>query len=437
MTSAVELLFSVTVRVSALILLAWGAARLLGSRSAALRHLVWSAAAIGALVLLVVAPFAPRVYTTSLPVWQNCTVQVSPVHIELPVCDREDRARGPLWTLPSTPSTRGAGETGTPGADSDRPESSGDEHRTAGSSAAGPATSGDADSRESPVASMLPVALPAWSWSPWSLVTVIWVAGALSVLLMMLLERLSVRQLGGAASRAGTQELATEARKLARALGLPDRVDLHLSRESVPPLSWGFWRPRILLPASAVDWPEDQRRAVLVHELGHARRRDVLTQTLAAVSCAVFWFNPLVWLAASRMKTERERACDDLVLRSGVDRASYAQCLLDLTRRLSASSESRVAVVGMTEGPDLVERVERLVRRSAPRRTPGRTTTVVSILASVAVLGTLAPQVIARPDCQGRQVEDDRTVSEVTDVSGPLTSGAVDAVPAATRNPGR
>lgn len=430
MTSAVELLFSVTVRASALILLAWGAARLLRGRSAALRHLVWSSAAIGALVLLLAAPFAPRIYTTSLPVWQNCTVQISPVHIELPMCGSEDRALVPAW---APPSTRGGGVTGTLEARSGGPESSRVEARAAESSVAGAARSDtDGADREQSAASILPVALPTWSWSPWSLVIIIWVAGALAVLLMMLLERLSVRRLGGAPRLAGEHELATEARKLARALDLPDRVDLHLSRETVPPLSWGFWRPRILLPASAVDWPEDQRRAVLLHELGHARRRDVFTQTLAAVACAVFWFNPLVWVAAARMKAERERACDDLVVQSGVDRASYAQCLLDLARRLSASSESRMAVVGMTEGPGLVKRVDRLVRRSAPRPAPGRTTTLVSVVAALAVLGTLVPHVIARPDCQGRQgrsMPSYLTHSHVTDVSDPLNFGAEPPVP--------
>lgn len=170
----------------------------------------------------------------------------------------------------------------------------------------------------------------------------------------------------------------------------------------MPPLSWGFWSPRILLPEHAVDWPEDQRRAVLLHELGHARRRDVFTQTLAAVSCAVFWFNPLVWLAAARMRAERERACDDLVLQSGVGSTSYAQCLLDLARGLSPSSGSQFALVGMTRGPDLAERVDRLVSRAGPGRPPGRTATFVSVLAALAVIGVLAPHVIAQPDCQGR-----------------------------------
>ena len=71
---------------------------------------------------------------------------------------------------------------------------------------------------------------------------------------------------------------------------------------------------RVLLPAEAEEWPEDRRRAVLLHELAHVKRRDCLSQLIAQLACAVHWFNPLIWLAGHRMLVERERACDDLAL---------------------------------------------------------------------------------------------------------------------------
>ena len=419
MNSAVELLFGVTVRASILVVLAWGVSLLLRRKSATIRHMVWSSAAIGALVLLAVSPFAPTVHTTSLPVWQDCTVEISPVHIDLPSCGQDERAALAMGAVGrSAPPSDSAGEAAAAGR-------SGGETR--GEQGAGSSVDIRADiataPRESPPAeAALSRIFRTWNPDLSTALVGLWAAGALAVLLTILLERLWVRRLSQTAREAGEQDLVAEARELARGLGLPARVDLHLSREAVRPLSWGFWRPRILLPEHAVDWPDDQRRAVLLHELGHARRRDVFTQTLAAISCAVFWFNPLVWFAAARMRGERERACDDLVLQSGVGSTSYAQCLLDLARRLSPSSGSRMALVGMTRGPDLADRVDRLVSRAAPRQQPGRTTTLLSTLAAVAVLGTLAPHVIAEPDCQGRSGAERLTSDIPEPVTQPLTS---------------
>lgn len=386
MSEAVELLFSVTVRVSVLFLLAWGAAWLLRRRSATIRHLIWTSAAVGALVLLAAAPFAPEVHTTRLPVWQNCSVQVSPVHIELPSCgDRTSAARAApaAGTRTGGPASAGA---------------------TAGGAAAATSSAERAPAAEEGSGALLSPALAAWNPSLASVLVAVWAAGATIVLLTLLLERLWVRRMRSSSRGSAERDLVAEARELARGLGLSERVDIRLSPESVPPLSWGLWRARILLPEDALEWPAEQRRAVLLHELGHARRRDVFTQTLAALACAVFWFHPLVWMAAGRMKDERERACDDLVLHSGVGSTRYARYLVDLARRLSPSSRSRLAVVGMTRGPDLAERVDRLVSRADPGGPPGRRTTLVSVLAAVAVIGGLAPHVIAEPDCQGGEV---------------------------------
>lgn len=411
MNSAVELLFSITVRVSVLILLAWGAAVLLRERSASIRHMVWTASAIGALVLLVVAPVAPTVHTTSLPVWQTCTVEVSPVHIELPSCGQPEAAAKRAASSGGTVSDADEGGAPSTAAGHGAGRHSGNVNRSR--AAIGTGTYGGS---AAPV-----VSGTSWSWSPGlsTVVVGIWTAGALVVLLTILLERLWVRRISLASREAGEKELLSEAREIARGLGLSDHVELNLSREAIPPLSWGFWKPRILLPADAIDWPESQRRAVLLHELGHARRRDVFTQTLASLACAVFWFNPLVWLAAGRMRDERERACDDLVLQSGIASTSYARCLLQQIRRLPRSSDARFVLVGMTQGPELAERIDRLVSRSGRQQPPGRTTILISILAALAVLGTLAPHVVAQPDCQDR-----RTASYSTSFRGPDASPA-------------
>src|SRR5678815_3150995 len=85
----------------------------------------------------------------------------------------------------------------------------------------------------------------------------------------------------------------------------------------VMPMTWGVFRPVVLLPADDFDSTIEQRLDVLRHELAHVRRYDCLTQLVAQLTCALHWFNPLVWMAAAQLRAERERACDDEVLRAG------------------------------------------------------------------------------------------------------------------------
>jgi TonB family protein len=106
-----------------------------------------------------------------------------------------------------------------------------------------------------------------------------------------------------------------------------------LQSPAVPiPLTWGLWRPRVVLPLDAEQWSPDLRRAVLSHELAHVRRCDWLVQILAAVVCTVYWFHPLFWLAYRRLREESEHACDDVVVNLGVDAQDYAAHLLHIVR---------------------------------------------------------------------------------------------------------
>jgi beta-lactamase regulating signal transducer with metallopeptidase domain len=105
----------------------------------------------------------------------------------------------------------------------------------------------------------------------------------------------------------------------------------------------GFLCPKILLPAHVTsDTPDDQLRLIVLHELAHVRRRDVLVNWLATFVAILHWANPVVWLVMWRMRAERELACDEMVLRIGQPDGgrTYARTILDLVEALSASSST-------------------------------------------------------------------------------------------------
>jgi len=107
-------------------------------------------------------------------------------------------------------------------------------------------------------------------------------------------------------------------------------VRVRYSRSVTSPVTFGWWRPTILLPFEARTWAPEWLASALSHELAHVRRRDYLVLVLTEVLRAVYWPNPLIWRVTNMVRAELEHACDDAVLRGGVNRTEYARHLLEL-----------------------------------------------------------------------------------------------------------
>jgi beta-lactamase regulating signal transducer with metallopeptidase domain len=84
---------------------------------------------------------------------------------------------------------------------------------------------------------------------------------------------------------------------LSRALGIHSPVEVFETGAGRMPMAFGLLRSAIFMPSSAWEWSEERRRMVLLHELAHVRRGDVVTHWLARTSLAVYWWNPLAWMA--------------------------------------------------------------------------------------------------------------------------------------------
>src|SRR5947208_3578480 len=128
--------------------------------------------------------------------------------------------------------------------------------------------------------------------------------------------------------------LGSRLRWLCRDLGIRREVVLLGSDEIDVPITAGILDPKIILSPQSAAWSETRRNAVLCHELAHVKRLDALTQLIAAIVCALYWLNPLVWLAVRAMRAERERACDDYVLARGTSASEYAHELLEIVTML-------------------------------------------------------------------------------------------------------
>jgi TonB family protein len=149
-------------------------------------------------------------------------------------------------------------------------------------------------------------------------------------------------------------------------------------------------RPAVILPEAAREWSEDRARIVLSHELAHVGRGDWLAQIVAELLRAVYWFNPLVWIACRRLRDESERACDDAVLGGGVDGSDYAAELLELARTLNSRRERWISAPAMARASSLEGRVAAMLNVQVNRRPMSKSVRLTTAAALVTIALAIA-----------------------------------------------
>jgi HEAT repeat protein/beta-lactamase regulating signal transducer with metallopeptidase domain len=332
-------------------------AAMLKRSSAATRHLVWTLGLVSALV-------APAL-SMALPRWQLPIVTVAP---------GTDAAADPA-ALPAS-------------ASDERLEPSAPARRTSASTAerpAPPSQPGDA-SRWDWLATL--------SWP--ALVLLIWLAGAFAIVGRLAVGLIAVQWMSRHTRRVTDAPWLPLARQLAADVGVSPRLTFLRSPRATMPMAWGMLTPSVLMPADADNWPPSRLRIVLLHELAHVKRRDCLTHAVAQLACAVHWFNPLAWVAARNVRTERERACDDLVLAAGTRGSDYADQLLDIARVMRAGRFPMLitgATLAMAHRSQLEGRLIAILDPKVPRAGVSRLRTAgATLTAACAVLPFAAVQ---------------------------------------------
>jgi beta-lactamase regulating signal transducer with metallopeptidase domain len=411
-------MLDLALRGTLILVFAFAAAGVMRRASAAARHLLWASALAGLLVLPAVVRLGPAVQVP-VPMLTSATT-VAPALAPVFAPDPEPAitvVRTRTHTRVRTHAHRSEARSTTPVATP--------------AYAAPSATAYIVADDIAPEAARIPeaVAHRVGIWQrAWDARWAIWAAGVLLVLGRLLLGMARVRAIVREAVPVTDPEWLALLRRVAHPLGVYRRVTLRVGPAGAVPVTCGILAPVIILPEDAEDWDDERRALVLTHELAHVRRLDVLTHIIGQCAVALFWFQPLAWLAAARMRLERERACDDLVLGSGARPSRYAGDLLDLVQTLNGPTAPAAAALAMARRTEIEGRLlsilDAAVRRGplSPRRIAG-----ALVVAAFGVVTIAAVRPVATPPTYPAP---DRTV-----VVLPAVSALADAPQATTARP--
>lgn len=371
MTSLLPWLIDAALKSTALLLVVFGLTLLLRRASAAVRHLVWGLGVAGALALPLVSAVLP---------WRLAVLPSRPVAVTSPAPDLDLTIADAAIPAPA-PSTGSTERLSPPPAD------------------------------ETVSSWRFPGTAPT--------LVALWIAGAVLALAHLGLGALSAWRLARRAAPLGqVSPWGALLHQLKAQLGVRAPVRLLLSDRTPLPATWGLTRPVIILPRDAQTWSDDRRRAVLLHELAHIARNDLFIHLAAQVACSLYWFNPLVWVAARRLRAESERACDDLVLGNGIRASDYAVQLLQIVRSVGRVRAPAIALP-LAQRSEFEGRLLAILEPGLERRglTRGTATLIGAVVAAFALpLAALGP---ARAAAAPIEITEQSLVQAPQDASSP------------------
>ena len=318
-----------TIKLSIVLLLASAACWLQRRGSAATRNRIWSLALISGLIIPVGTWFLPQFAIPILPSIQS--VRTSEMILPLDTLEELDVSHKtfPLERVRSSEST--------------------DVDSVARKDV------GEFSTRTSSDSMIMAERTLAWSESlPNGGVVMVWSIGCIYFLMRLFLACWQCRKLVKTAEVA-TSDLRQVSNAAMSSVGVSFRVATLMSNEVSVPLAVGVIYPAVILPIDSGHWNRDRQRFALLHELVHHERHDVAWQVLAQFVSAIYWFHPLAWYAAHRIRIEREFACDDRVIQIANESADYAQQLVEIARH--ASHTQLASAVAMAQPSGLEQRV--------------------------------------------------------------------------------
>ncbi len=151
-------------------------------------------------------------------------------------------------------------------------------------------------------------------------------------------------------------------------LQIQRHVNLRRSKKISSPVSYGFFRPTVLVQDDITSIPGSVQTEIFIHELSHVKRLDWLTLIFTRLLCSLLWINPMLWIVARKLHDEAEQVCDSAIIETEEDRIRYAESLLNLAKQRKTDGQELLLAQPMYDGGELTMRIKNILEGKISRR---------------------------------------------------------------------
>jgi len=194
-----------------------------------------------------------------------------------------------------------------------------------------------------------------------SLLVNFWFLGVLLFLFRLLNSLSEIRSLRKSSSLVTDFQIEKIAYRMAGNMGIKPNVQLRTTESGISPLTFGAFKPMILLPAGLIlQLSPAQLEAIITHELAHVKRNDYLVNLLLSGLEVIFFFHPCYWWMNNTLKELRENAADDLVMKAGIEPINLATSLAEVLNFAKQNPPELALAAGKKRNPTL-QRIKRML----------------------------------------------------------------------------
>lgn len=227
-----------------------------------------------------------------------------------------------------------------------------------------------------------------------TIVSAVYLCGVLVLLAWMMLGTIGNRRLISQAVRLTDAEIAELL--LPGSMPMANSVDVFVCARVLTPSTSGWRRANILLPVGWHAWETSRKRAVLAHELCHARRQDHRLRMLALLNVCVHWFHPLAWLLAVELSRDAEEESDRAGIKAVGSHCRYAEHLLEIAALAESATDGRMHAVAMARPcAELEQRIDRILAGSPEVLLSARSLHIAAFAAGLSLLAVVVSPRIA------------------------------------------
>ncbi|AFS79667.1 putative beta-lactamase regulatory protein [Gottschalkia acidurici 9a] len=241
----------------------------------------------------------------------------------------------------------------------------------------------------------------------------LWIIGVIIMTIFTLLSILKFKKITNDFLRVSDTQIRSMLEVSKEKLGLKKDILVYCSDRFNIPFIYGILKPKIYIPRDILNMNNSKELFyIILHELTHYKRKDILYNLLSIIALSIHWFNPIIWIVMKKIKEDRELACDSCVLEVLEEHESiqYGMTILSLSKIFSSSGNKESFNLHFYEDNTQIERRIMMIKKfkEGSYKMSITSITTVILLSLVTIVSADGSKLISNVDKSISQINKDK-----------------------------